>query len=172
MELHKRLESLLFISGEPISEKDAARILECSKEELSEAIPLLESDLASRGVRLIRHENIIQLSTAPEASRLAERMAKEGLEGDLSKSAIETLAIILWKGKVSRSGIDYIRGVNSSFALRTLLIRGLVEREHDASDARVFQYKPTIDLLKYIGVTHIKDLPEIEEIQKELKEYD
>ena len=172
MELEAKLEALLFVSGEPIPLKDAARLLGCDKKDLEPALEALSVSLAPRGIRLLQHNDVVALTTAPEQSEIVEKITREQLEGDLSRSALEALAIILWKGRVSRSGIDYIRGVNSSFALRTLLIRGLVEREQDERDARVYIYRPTVDLLKFLGIPSIKELPEIEELQKEMKEYD
>ncbi|MEK7643242.1 MAG: SMC-Scp complex subunit ScpB [Patescibacteria group bacterium] len=172
MELPKKIEALLFISGEPISTKEIARLVDTNKETIEVALEDLTSSLKERGIRLLRHNDEIQLVTAPEASDLATKLAKERLEGELSRATLETLAVILWKGKVSRSSIDYIRGVNSSFALRTLLIRGLVEREHDPNDSRAFLYSPTMDLLKHIGISSVQDLPQYSVIQEALKEHD
>lgn len=172
MELKTALESLLFLSGEPVSIKDALRLLECDKKQLEEAIDALSGSFDGRGVRLLRHNDTITLVTAPESAHIAEKITKEQLEGELSKSALEALAIILWKGTISRAGIDYIRGVNSAFALRTLLVRGLVEREQDAKDARVYIYRPTIDLLKFLGILSLNDLPELSQLREQMKEYD
>ena len=72
----------------------------------------------------------------------------------------KTLSIILYKNGVKRSEIDYIRGVNSSFILRALSIRGLVDKVVDPDDNRRFIYKPSFDLLSFMGVTSIKELPE------------
>ncbi len=172
MELSHSLEALLFISGEPVAHKDAMRLLDCDQNALDEAIEKLSADLQSRGIRILRHEDKITLTTSPEYSKIIEKITREQLEGDLSRSALETLAIVLWKGRVSRSGIDYVRGVNSAFALRALLIRGLVEREQDEKDARVYIYRPTIDVLKFLGISSLKDLPEVESLAQQMKEYD
>ena len=172
MELSHSLEALLFISGEPVAHKDAMRLLGCDQNELDEAIEKLSADLQSRGIRILRHEDKVTLTTSPEYSKIIEKITREQLEGDLSRSALETLAIVLWKGRVSRSGIDYVRGVNSAFALRALLIRGLVEREQDEKDARVYIYRPTIDVLKFLGISSLKDLPEVESLAQQMKEYD
>ena len=172
MDLEKTIEAILFVSGEPLAIKELIRLTGTKKEEVDTALDVLGTHLQDRGIRLIRHQDSVTLATAPEISEIAEKIAKERLEGDLTRSALETLAIILWKGKVSRASIDYVRGVNSAFALRTLLIRGLVSREHDPKDARVFLYEPTIDLLKYLGISSTKELPQFEDLQKALKEYD
>ena len=172
MELEKIVEALLFVSGEPMTIKELVRLSGAKKQEVEAALESLHASLSGRGIRLLRNDEEITLATAPETSSVAERIAKERLEGDLSKAALETLAIVLWKGKVSRASIDYIRGVNSAFSLRALLVRGLVRRETDQKDARIFLYSPTMDFLKYLGFGSVKELPQFEEMQAEMKEYE
>ena len=75
MERSKALEALLFISGEPVSMKNAARLLECAPADINEAAAELTLSLAERGVRLIRHDDTLTLSTAPEYSEIATQLA-------------------------------------------------------------------------------------------------
>lgn len=170
--LEKTIEALLFVSGEPLSFKDIVRLSGADKKAVAVTLDALEKNLADHGIRLLRHKDFVSLVTAPETTEVASKIVKERLEGNLSRSQLETLAIILWKGKVSRSGIDFVRGVNSSFALRTLLIRGLIERTQDIKDARIYFYEPTADLFKYLGITSSKELPEFETVAPLLKEYE
>lgn len=172
MELEKIVEALLFVSGEPMGLKDLIRLSAATKKDVESALDNLTVHLAPRGIRVLRNGDEITLATAPEISDIVSRIAKERLEGDLSKAALETLSIILWKNKVSRTSIDYIRGVNSAFSLRALLVRGLVERRVDPHDARIYLYSATMDLLKYLGVSEVKELPQFEKIQVEMKEYE
>jgi len=166
------LEALLFVSGEPMTLKELARLVNTDKREVAHALDALKETLADHGIRLLQNEDTYSLVTAPETSEVSGRIAKERLEGDLTRSQLETLAIILWKGRVSRSSIDYVRGVNSAFALRALLIRGLIERSQDEKDARIFLYRPTTDLFKYLGVTSSAELPSYDDIAKDLKDHE
>lgn len=170
--LPQALEALLFVSGEPLALKDLARLAGADKREVAKALDILKDQLAEHGIRLLQSEDTYTLVTAPETSEVSARIAKERLEGDLTRSQLETLAIILWKGHVSRSAIDYVRGVNSAFALRALLIRGLIERSQDEQDARVFLYRPTLDLFKYLGITSSAELPSYDDIAKDLKDHE
>ena len=172
MELEHIIEALLFVAGEPMNLKDIVRLSGAQKKDVETALDTLSANLVNRGIRLLRNGEEITLATAPETSDIVSRIAKERLEGDLSKAALETLSIVLWKGTVSRASIDYIRGVNSAFSLRALLVRGLVERQTDPHDARIFLYSPTMDLLKYLGVSTIKELPQFNDMQTEMKEYE
>lgn len=86
----------------------------------------------------------VMLATAPEASALIQGIVKEELSRDMGKAASETLAIVLYLGSIARSRIDWIRGVNSTFILRNLMIRGLVERITNPSDERSFYIVPRL----------------------------
>ena len=150
MELKQKIEAILFFKGEPISIKRLGEILKASKEEIGEAIIDLNNDLRERGIVLMEKGDEINLGTNPEFSTLIEHLQKEELNKELSKASLETLSIVLYKNSVTRAEIDYIRGVNSSFTLRMLSIRGLVEKTTDPKDNRRYIYKPTFDLLSYM----------------------
>ncbi len=176
MNLEAKLEAFLFWKGEPVSLKKVQTTLECTDAELSAAIAALETSLASRGLRVMRSGDELELRTAPELSPLIEKLTKDELMRDLGKAGLETLSIILYKGPVKRSEIDYIRGVNSSFIIRNLLVRGLIERLTDKDSAggqgRGYSYKATIDLLAHLGVAKIEDLPEFAKVKAELEAFE
>ena len=83
---------------------------------------------------------------------------------------IYTLTIILYHAPISRPEVDYIRGVNSSFIIRHLLIRGLIKRSLKAGDNRAYVYEPTIELLAQLGLNERASLPRYDEITKLTKE--
>lgn len=175
MNLENKIEAILFFKGEPVSSKKLEEILSAqaglkiSKEEISEAVANLKNNLANRGIVLIENNNELSLGTAPEFSDLIEHLQKEELNRDLSKASLETLSIILYKNGASRSEIDYIRGVNSSFTLRALAIRGLVEKITDPKDSRRFIYKPSLELISYMGVKSVEELPDYSEINNSVE---
>ena len=105
---------------------ELCRALKLPSNEVKKALQKLKEGLAGRGLSLIQSEDAYALVTAPETHELIERLRKEELSRDLGKAALETLSIVLYKGKVSRRDIEYIRGVNSTAILRSLLIRGLI----------------------------------------------
>jgi segregation and condensation protein B len=164
MNLEQKLEAILFFKGESISIKKLSSILEISEEEIKEAIQNLKNNLENRGIVLLEKENDISLGTNPEISTLIENLQKEELNKELSKSSLETLSIILYKNGVSRSEIDYIRGVNSSFILRALSVRGLIEKSLDPKDTRKIIYKPSFELLSFMGVKNVEELPDYEKV--------
>ena len=79
---------------------------------------------------------------------------------------MEALAIVAYKGPISRANIEYIRGVDSTFTLRNLLMRGLVEREENPKDRRSYLYRVSANFLKYIGISGMRDLPQYDEFRE------
>lgn len=160
MNIEQQIEVILFFKGEPVSRKKLADILKVGQTEINEGIEKLKENLQNRGVVLIENENDITLGTSPEFSKLIEHLQKEELNKELSKASLETLSIVLYKNGVSRAEIDYIRGVNSSFTLRALSVRGLIEKTVDVKDSRRYIYKPSFDLLSFMGVKSVEELPD------------
>lgn len=166
--LDAQLEAVLFWKGEPVSLKRLAEILEKDEAAIVAALADLETRIAGSGLTIVRNNDEVMLGTSKEASGLIEKLTKEELVRDLGKAGLETLSIVLYKGPIARRDIDYIRGVNSNFILRNLMIRGLVEKVENPKDQRSFLYRPTFDLLSFMGLNAIKDLPEFETVQAEI----
>jgi segregation and condensation protein B len=169
MSLDAQIEAILFFKGEPVSIADLAKILKTDAGNIEEAIVALSERLQKGGTRIIHKDKAVLLVTAPEASSLIAAITKEELSRDLSKAALETLSIILYYSPVSRGTLDYIRGVNSQFIVRNLLVRGLIEKIPNPDDKRGVLYRPTFDLLAHLGITNIEELPEYSQVQREIE---
>ncbi len=184
-EISKRIEAILFWKGESVSKKDLQKLLEMdetSKNFLSEinqdksiainlAIDDLKSTLNDRGLCVVQIREEYALRTSASTAGLIEKLQVEELNKDLGKATTETLALIIYKGPIKRSEIDNIRGVNSSYILRNLMIRGLIDKEVDPKNSRTNIYKPSFELLSHLGVTNIESLPNYEEVIKELNKF-
>ena len=168
MNLDQKIEAILFFRGEPVTLKKLASILEISVDEVKQGIEMLKNRLQTSALTVIAKDDEIMLATRAEASPLIEGLVKEELSRDLGKAGLETLSVVLYKGPIARREIDYIRGVNSQFILRNLMVRGLVEKITDEKDERRFLYRPTFELLQMLGVADIKNLPEYSKVQDEL----
>ena len=168
MTLEQTLEGLLFYKAEPLAKTEVLKLLSCAEEDLAAATASLRIQLSARGIKLLETEHDMALVTAPELSELFETMRREELKRDIGKAGAETLAIILYRGPVTRTEIDFIRGVNSSFILRNLMIRGLIVREQNPKDSRTFRYSHSAELLQFLGVTKREELPEYQLMMNEL----
>jgi segregation and condensation protein B len=107
--------------------------------------------------------------THPKFSDVIDKVRKEEVTKDLSKSALETLSIVLYKKNVTRPDIDFIRGVNSSVILRNLMMRGLIEKGGVSSQGSNI-YLPSHKLLRHLGVSSQSLLPDFEKTSKILEE--
>lgn len=166
------IEALLFYKVEPLSKQEIMESLSIEGKDLEEVLEALNQSLSERGIRLVRRGEEVALMTAPEASTTIDAFRREELSKDLGKAALETLAIVLYRGPVTRSDVDYVRGVNSTFTLRNLLMRGLIERIPNPQNQRGYLYQPTIGLLGHLGVTHVEELPEFATVQQELESFE
>jgi len=165
----QKIEAYLFWKGEPVTIKNLSKVLDLDMETTNQAVDFLkEKEKTDSGIALIHYDDMLTLGTHIDVNDFIEKMIKDDLQKELSKSALETLAIILYQGPLKRSDIDYIRGVNSQFILRNLLIRGLINRVDDPQDERAFLYKPSLELLAFLGITDIKQLPDFEEVVNKL----
>lgn len=164
------IQSILFYMAEPVSFKKIASIFEVEISLVENLVQELKQDLESTGLSLVIHDGEVQLVTHPSSHFVIEKIRKDELTKELTKPALETLSIVLYKDNVSRADIDFIRGVNSSFILRNLLIRGLIVRKPHPSDSRTFIYTASHELLAFLGVSETKDLPDFERIKNLLEE--
>ena len=168
MDIEHQLEAILFFKAEAVSYKKLAEILAVDIATVQAGLTKLEQSLSIRSLALMQTADEVMLVTRPEVSKLIEQLVKDDLHRDIGKAGLETLTIILYKGPIARRDIDYIRGVNSQFILRNLLIRGLIEKITSEHDQRSFLYQPSLELLGYLGVTKREDLPEFAKVQEEL----
>lgn len=164
------LESLLFVSGDPIAFDRLAKVLSVSEETIHEALRLLGERYATdktSGLMLIQNKKTVVLATRPENASVLEILTKSTLQESMSKAALEVLAIIAYRAPVSRAEIDAIRGVNCSFTLRNLLLRDLISREGNPSDSRGYLYQPTLRFLQVLGLKMVSELPSYEVLSQD-----
>ena len=161
MKTESFLESLLFTSGHPVSVKKLSEILELSESDILNSLKTLsdEYEKNERGLRLVFFDDKVQLVASPYSVEAVKKLVKSDFEEDLSQAAFETLAIISYRGPISRAEIENLRGVNCSFILQSLAIRGLIEKKNNPENGRSYIYNVTFDFLKHLGLSRIEDLP-------------
>jgi len=169
MELSRKIEGLLFYKAAPMKLTQLKKIFGVDDAVLSPAIQALKERLDGGAVRLAETGSEVQLVTAPELDELIDGVRKDDLKRDIGKAGAETLAIVLYKGPVSRVEIDRIRGVNSAFILRNLMVRGLVER---GTESKSHTFSLTQTLLSHLGVTNKADLPNYATVLDQLEKFE
>ncbi len=163
------LESLLLVSGEPVKISKLAKITRERVSEVENALMELEVEYLGRkrGIIIIKKGGKVQLATNPDNASFVNGLVESDLKGDLSRASLEVLSVIAYKEPIARSGIEAIRGVNSSFILRNLLMRGLIEKVEEAENKRRHLYRISLDFLKKLGLKSVEELPDYEKISKD-----
>jgi segregation and condensation protein B len=170
MPLDILIEGLLFFKATPIKKAQLIEQFSVDKAGLNAALDALKLRLESGALRLLVTDSEIQLVTSPELAPFIEDIQKADIKRDIGKAGAETLAIILYRGSVSRAEIDRIRGVNSSFILRNLMVRGLIERSSSKAGGG-FIFSVTADLLAHLGVTSTQSLTDFARITDALETF-
>ncbi len=161
-QLGAAIESLLFVSGRPLTHSELRKLLNVNDEQLAGALQSLEQDLVEqeRGIRLQYLGEQVQLVTAPENARYIAALLGLPLTAKLTPAALETLAVIAYRQPITRSQIEAIRGVNSDRALASLIQHGLVaEIGRAATVGRPALFSTTADFLQQFGLTSLTQLP-------------
>jgi segregation and condensation protein B len=159
-DLVARLEALLFVAPGPVSPAQLAAALEVSLAEVEAGLTQLESEYLQRGLRLQRHGENVQLTTAPDLAPVVERYLGLEASSHLSRAALEALAIVAYQQPVTRPQVDAIRGVNSDGVLRSLLSKGLVQEAGRAEGpGRPILYTTTSEFLQHFGLNSLAELP-------------
>lgn len=168
------IEGLLFVSGEDgLSLEEICNITDKTKEDITSSIKELYKlyEEENRGINIEYLGNKFKLTTKTEHKEYYKKLIKNEENSTLSQSSLETLAIIAYNGPITRIEIDEIRGVNSSYVVRKLLLKGLIEevgRADAAGKPRI--YSVTSKFLDYFGLGSINELPEI--INNDIEEND
>ena len=163
--IEKNIEGVLFYEAVPVSKTKLKRLLDINDQQLTTGLETLSKRLENGATRIVETEKDVTLTTAPQLSELIGGLAKKRTNQGLGKAGMETLAIILYRGPVRRSDIDYIRGVNSNYAIRTLLLRGFVKKVQN-------MYRVTPRLLMHLGVTRREELPDYQSILNKLSQFE
>ncbi len=161
------LEALLFAAPTAVTPAQLAAALDLPTPQIEQGLAELEAiytqEGPARGLRLQRHRGRVQLTTAPQLGPVVEKFLGLEISGRLSRAALETLAIVLYRQPVTRPQIDAIRGVNSDGVMKSLLNRGLVQ-EVGRADApgRPILYSATSECLQYFGLSSLAELPPLD----------
>ncbi len=163
-----QIEGLLFALGRPLSYTELAKMLSADMADVQNAVRELVGQ-QGQGVVVVDDGSVVEMRASAEAAEVIEQVRRDEYSRDIGKAGLEALAAIIYRGPLSRSEIDFIRGVNSSQTLRTLLMRGLIRRVPNPRDERSFLYEATTELLSQLGATSPRDLPGFDETKQKLE---
>ena len=165
-QLEAIVEGLLFASGESVSVK---RLCEVTETDIKTMTALLDTMCEkyendhTRGVHIIRLEDSYQLCTKREYYEYIKSLTEKKRRASLSNAGLEVLSVIAYNQPVTRSTLEFIRGVNSDGALNSLVAAGLVE-EVGRLDApgRPILFGTSEEFLRCFNLSSLSDLPDVE----------
>ena len=162
------IESILFVSGEPVKLSRIAAALGVGEFEAEAAANRMRDKYSfeRRGIRLVKMEGSIQLCSSPEYADLIRTTLETRKPPQLSQPALEVLALIAYFQPVTKAYIEQIRGVDSIYTVGLLLDRGLIEPcGRLNAPGRPILYRTSSAFLRTFGLEALRDLPELPEME-------
>lgn len=158
------IESMLFAAGREVSVKEIMNILELGSEDIDRIIMNMKAEYEARnsGIEIIKVDNSYQLCTKKEYYEYIYPLFDNRAKPNISNAALETLSIIAYNPKITRSEIEAIRGVSADGTVYKLLEYDLIE-EAGKLDApgRPTTYRVTSKFMKMFGISSLDELPEL-----------
>ncbi|HKS68776.1 MAG TPA: SMC-Scp complex subunit ScpB [Ktedonobacterales bacterium] len=164
-QLRAVIESLLFVAGRPLAAGELRRLLVIDEKRLREALDGLaeECERQGRGIRVQRAGDTVQIVSAPENARFVAALLGLPAQAKLTTAALETLAVVAYRQPITRSQIEFIRGVNSDRALASLIQYGLAQEVGRAATiGRPALFGTTPEFLQQFGLSSLDALPKPE----------
>ncbi len=163
------LESILFISGEPLKIESIGKILELEKGDVERIVKDLVSEyqLKDSGIIVAEVAEGVQMVTNPVSAPWVKKMLATSVPTRLSRQSLETLAIVAYKQPIIKAEVESIRGVGSDGVLKTLLERRLIKiLGRKEAPGRPLMYSTTKEFLQYFGLKDLAELPTLKEFQE------
>lgn len=165
MKLQKEIEAMLFAVGAPITVERLCELTGAEETEVRDAAARIESRLAAEesGIQLIHIEDGYQLCTKPDTGDAVKKALELKKAPPLSKATLEVLAIIAYNQPVTRSFVEQVRGIDSSYIVAGLVDKGLIcERGQLDAPGRPVLFGTTDAFLRCFGLSSLDELPAAE----------
>ena len=165
------IEGILFVAGNGVEVDEIAEKLQIDKKEVLSTVEELQQKYnETSGIQIISYKNKIQLCTNPEFADAISIVLNPIKERALTKTALETVAIIAYQQPITRLEIENIRGVGSDYAIQLLLSHNLIEvvgRKDVVGKPLLFG--TTDEFLKRFELKSLEDLPKYEDLLEQIK---
>ena len=165
-ELSRTIEAILFATGDPVSYQKLSELLEIPPKKVKSITAEMQKEYTDRGIQLICYDNSAQLCTKEKYEGIIKDALGIKKNGALSKSCLETVAIIAYNQPVTRTFVEEVRGVDSSYAINMLQERELIEVKGRLDvPGRPNLYVTTENFLRVFGLSSVSELPGIDILQ-------
>lgn len=158
------IESLLFVSGEPVGFAEIERVFSLTKDQARSIVYEMRDNMQAqkRGVLPFITETSVQLVTNPCYNEHIIMLLSPPEERAISESVLETLSVIAYRQPVTRADIEAVRGVRCEYSVSQLLKQGLImELGRKDTVGRPMLFGTTDAFLRKFGLHSLDDLPPI-----------
>ena len=165
-DMERAVEAILFAAGYPVKYEKLSEVIGLPLRDIKNLVAHMADGYGERGIQLLLFPDACQLCTKEIfAPYIREALGiKRG--GNLSASSLEVLAVVAYNQPVTRSFVDTVRGVDSSYAVTSLLDKGMIEAcGRLEAPGRPMLYRTTEKFLRVFGLSSLADLPETEALQ-------
>lgn len=161
------IEAILFAAGHPVEYEKLSEVLGLSSKDIKNIVEAMSeeynSESSKRGLLLLCYPESCQLATKEEFLPYIREALGIKRGGNLSASTLEALAVVAYNQPVTRAFVDAVRGVDSSYAMTSLIDKGLIESlSRLDAPGRPMLYTTTEKFLRVFGLSSLDDLPETE----------
>lgn len=162
-DVERCIEAILFAAGYPITYEKLSLVIGLSQRDIRRMVEHMVGSYEERGIQLLMYPDACQLATKEVFAPYIREALGIRRGGNLSASSMEVLAVVAYNQPVTRAFVDTVRGVDSSYAVSSLLDKGLIEAcgRLDAP-GRPMLYATTDKFLRVFGLSSLADLPETE----------
>lgn len=159
------LESLLFAAAKPVSAVSLRKLLLANEQAFDEAVADIRRrfNVESSGIHLLEHEGQLQFVTSPSSADVVAKFLKEDQVAELTRPSLEALAVIAYRGPITKPELEQIRGVNCALILRNLMMHGLIDEKDDVARLQPV-YAVSTEFLRYLGASRLDELPQYGEL--------
>ncbi len=162
-ELAYSLQAILFVATEPLHFNELAAAVDSTADDVRSSLNELKLKLKGTGLAVVEHEGAYRLVTAPEFAPVVKKFMISETRNDLSRAALETLAIIAYRGPITKLAIEEVRGVSSETMLKNLLQRGLIHAAGTSKEpGKPALYAVSHEFLQQFGLSNLSELPPID----------
>ena len=161
------IEAILFAAGHPVEYEKLSEVLGLPTKDIKNMVEAMSRDYnsekSSRGILLLTYPESCQFATKEEFLPYIREALGIKRGGNLSASTMEALAVVAYNQPVTRAYVDAVRGVDSSYAMTSLIDKGLIESlSRLDAPGRPMLYTTTEKFLRVFGLSSLDDLPETE----------
>ena len=161
------IEAILYAAGHPVEYAKLSEVLGLSPKDVKNMVEAMSRDYngekSGRGIMLLMYPDSCQFATKEEFLPYIREALGIKRGGNLSNSTMEALAVVAYNQPVTRAYVDAVRGVDSSYAMTSLIDKGLIESlSRLDAPGRPMLYTTTEKFLRVFGLSSLEDLPETE----------